>query len=174
VLEAQDNTCTRCSFQNLCTKDYEKYTLEEKVTFKKIGNCKNYERSDEKSVNYIYANFDFLVKPDTFLGKPFASKDEKKLDKGKLNYSLVPFEAYKWLAEVYTFGSTKYKENTWKEVEKERYYSAMFRHLQCFFEGIDFDKESNLHHLKHALWNMFAYTYLELEEDEIINKIKED
>ncbi|MHA1342401.1 MAG: dATP/dGTP diphosphohydrolase domain-containing protein [Promethearchaeota archaeon] len=77
-----------------------------------------------------------------------------KYDDGKLRYDLIPPEVLKSLAEVLTYGSQKYGDNTWQGVKSERYYAALFRHLQAWRMGKENDSESKIHHLKHALCNI--------------------
>lgn len=86
-----------------------------------------------------------------------------KFDTGKLQYSLIPPETTKALAEVLTFGATKYGPNNWQIVEdgNKRYLDALFRHLEAYRSGEEIDPESGLHHLAHALTNVAFLHYLE-------------
>ena len=103
-----------------------------------------------------------------------ATKDEKiiggpKYDEGKLRYSLIPPIILKGLAEVLTFGAEKYAPNSWQTVENGdvRYLDALYRHLEAFRGGETFDKESQLHHLKHAACNIAFLLHFEERKDEI-------
>lgn len=91
-----------------------------------------------------------------------------KYDENKLMYHLIPYEILESLAEIFTYGYKKYandeKETKWREVEIERYESAMFRHYISWKKGEDYDKESNLHHLKHMLWNISVILYLSIKK----------
>lgn len=86
-----------------------------------------------------------------------------KFDKGKLRYSLIPPVALKGLAEVLTFGAEKYEPDSWQAVEngEVRYLDALYRHLEAFRAGEAIDKDSKLHHLKHALCNVAFLLYFE-------------
>ena len=78
-----------------------------------------------------------------------------KYDEGKLQYSLIPPIATKALAEVLTFGASKYAPNSWQKVPdaERRYLDALIRHLEAYRSGEEFDPESNLSHLSHLLCN---------------------
>lgn len=80
--------------------------------------------------------------------------DGKKHDGGKLRYDLVPPEALEALCDVMTFGANKYSPNGWREVEKERYVAALYRHLIAWQKGETMDQESGKPHLAHALTNV--------------------
>ena len=55
-----------------------------------------------------------------------------KFDGGKLQYSLIPPETTRALAQVLTFGAQKYAPNNWQLVEngETRYLDALYRHLE--------------------------------------------
>lgn len=56
------------------------------------------------------------------------------------------------VAEVLTFGASKYGPNNWQNVSnfQRRYYAAILRHLFAHGGGETFDPESKLRHLAHA------------------------
>lgn len=78
-----------------------------------------------------------------------------KFDTGKLMYSLIPVETTQALAEVLSFGASKYAIDGWKHVPdaKRRYMDALIRHLEAFRSGELYDQESGLSHLSHVLAN---------------------
>ena len=86
-----------------------------------------------------------------------------KFDEDKLRYDLIPPEILLWLAELYTHGAKKYAPNNWKNVSIEQYVAAFHRHFNDWRLGIDLDKDSSMHHLKHALWNAATIAWLEIE-----------
>jgi len=89
-----------------------------------------------------------------------------KFDAGKLRYSLVPYCAFKGMAEVLTFGADKYEANSWQNVEdaKERYLNALYRHIESYRIGETKDSESGISHLSHAMTNCaFLLHFEELE-----------
>jgi len=74
-----------------------------------------------------------------------------KYDKGKTRMDLLPHNALKEIAEVYTFGADKYGDYNWAQGMKwSRLYSALQRHIQAFWRGEDVDIESQTKHLAHA------------------------
>lgn len=89
-----------------------------------------------------------------------------KHDQGKLRYDLVPPEFIEALAEVMTHGAKEYKENTWQDVDSERYYAALMRHIQDWRKGNNMDKKSGLHHLKLAMCNTAFLVFKEGQSSE--------
>lgn len=82
-------------------------------------------------------------------------KEFLKFDGDKLRYDLVPPSAIEALAAVLTFGARKYKPNNWKNCqEPERYLAAMLRHIEAYRAGEEFDKDSGMPHLAHAMTNL--------------------
>jgi len=77
-------------------------------------------------------------------------------DGGKLMVDLVPAEAILAVAEVLTYGATKYPANSWRETPDavNRYYASALRHLYAWQTGEQQDKESGLSHLAHATTNL--------------------
>lgn len=80
----------------------------------------------------------------------------RKDDTGKMRFDLIPTSATKGIAEVLTFGASKYAPNGWKQVDNatERYYAALHRHLIAWRDGEWLDPESGLPHLSHVLTNV--------------------
>jgi len=77
-----------------------------------------------------------------------------KFDDAKLKYHLVDRAALAWLTAVLTYGAIKYEEGNWAEVDgwKDRYYSALMRHVEAWRGGEKYDPESTLPHLCHAFF----------------------
>jgi hypothetical protein len=92
----------------------------------------------------------------------------RKFDGGKLEYGLLPPNALKETVKVLTFGAQKYERDNWQKVpdSKRRYFDALQRHVWAWKEGQEFDPESGIHHLAHAMCClMFLY-----EHDTIYSK----
>lgn len=78
------------------------------------------------------------------------------------------------IVEIYSYGAKKYEANNWQKVESDRYYAALNRHIEAFWNKKTYDDESGFHHLYHAAWNCIALQWLEKKvENEIIQKIPE-
>lgn len=75
-----------------------------------------------------------------------------KNDFGKVQYSDLPSYTLESVAHVFNYGQQKYsKFNYLQGMEWLRYYDACLRHMQTWYRGDDKDKESNLHHIDHAI-----------------------
>ena len=78
-----------------------------------------------------------------------------KFDSSKLRMDLIPPSSTKALAEVLTFGASKYKPNNWRNCKDlARYEGALLRHIQAYREGETYDKDSGMPHLWHAMTNL--------------------
>jgi hypothetical protein len=78
----------------------------------------------------------------------------KKFDQGKTMWSAMPWDALNEVAEVFTFGATKYGERNYLEkpfTAGHRYFSAAMRHMVAVVNGTKIDEESGKHHLAHAV-----------------------
>lgn len=109
---------------------------------------------NENKEDIIIGGPDNYIRPKTE-SQPQPNTEGLKFDTGKLQYSLIPTETTKALAEVLTFGARKYAIDGWKYVPdaKRRYMDALIRHLEAFRSGELYDQESGLSHLSHVLAN---------------------
>lgn len=66
---------------------------------------------------------------------------------------LIPVPALKLAAAAFAEGARKYGAFNWREktVSSSVYQSAALRHLFAWFEGENYDNESGVHHLGHAI-----------------------
>lgn len=89
-----------------------------------------------------------------------------KDDEQKPRWDLLPLPLVEKIVDVYTFGAKKYKANSWQQVEngRERYYSALMRHLTKWRGGETIDPESGLFHLSHCGWNILALIFFEIKD----------
>lgn len=78
----------------------------------------------------------------------------RKDDKGKVDYTLIPPNAIREVAEALTYGAEKYSAHNWVNVDPCRYLAAAYRHIEAFRTGYKVDMESRLHHLSHAITNL--------------------
>jgi hypothetical protein len=91
-----------------------------------------------------------------------------KYDIGKLRFDLIPPRVMQELAEVYTMGAEKYEPRNWElGIEYSRLYSAVQRHLHCYWTGQNLDEESGLPHLAHAMWGIAALLEFERTHPEM-------
>ena len=83
-----------------------------------------------------------------------------KHDSEKNRYDLIPPLALDAMVSVLTHGARKYSPDNWRHVTdgEDRYFAACMRHLWAARRGEEFDPDSGLDHLAHALCNlMFLY-----------------
>lgn len=82
---------------------------------------------------------------------------------GLINYFPNSLKA---VAEVSTFGASKYAWNGWEGVQDgfNRYKNAQFRHALAHSAGEEYDPDSQLLHLAHEAWGALASLELYLRE----------
>lgn len=75
-----------------------------------------------------------------------------KHDSRKPRWSLLPKTALHEIVQVLEFGATKYAPDNWQRVPdaRTRYYDALMRHVEAWWNGEKTDPETGLHHLAHA------------------------
>lgn len=76
----------------------------------------------------------------------------------KLRWDLLPMEEIEDIVKVYHAGAKKYGPNTWQNLDNgfERYRAAAARHIMAYLKGERMDKETNVHHLAAAAWNVIT------------------
>lgn len=87
------------------------------------------------------------------IGNVFPLVAGRKDDQGKLRWSLLPWEALDTVVAVLCAGATKYGDNDWRSVTnwRDRYDSALERHMVAWRRGETLDKDTRLPHLAHAV-----------------------
>lgn len=84
--------------------------------------------------------------------------------KGKLDYTLLCWDAIEELVKVRHFGVKKYKSrDSWKSVDKQEYIKAIFRHLTAYLNGEQSDKETGLNHIAHLMCNCMFIVSMDKE-----------
>lgn len=79
-------------------------------------------------------------------------KEGVKHDIGKARFDLLPPDVLYELAGVLEYGAKKYQARNWeKGMDWGRVYAALQRHLNDFWMGEDYDRETGFYHLDHAL-----------------------
>ena len=94
-------------------------------------------------------------------------KDYKK----KLRWSLVPMKALEGCVRVLMYGATtKYTPNNWKNVEPQGVYAdAIYRHLNAYVAGEEFDDETGESHLSHLLCDALFLEYHRMNRDRLVS-----
>lgn len=77
-----------------------------------------------------------------------------KYDQDKPDWSLLPLSVLEPTVMALTQGAVKYSRDNWKDVEVDRYVSAMLRHFTAYQSGEINDPESGLPHLSHCIANL--------------------
>lgn len=95
-----------------------------------------------------------------------------KYDEGKPDYSLMPSRELEQIVKIMTHGRDKYGRNNWKgELENDRLYAALMRHLETDRQGEYLDKETGEPHLAHVACNaIFLLWYRNNEPAEVESK----
>ena len=77
----------------------------------------------------------------------------RKLDGGKLDWTLLPFRALEPVVRVLMFGEKKYARDKWVHVpdSTRRYTAALVRHVVAYASGEANDPETGESHLAHAM-----------------------
>lgn len=84
-----------------------------------------------------------------------------KHDADKPSLELIDRTALVELAKVLDFGAKKYSAHNWRKgIQWSRVIGAALRHIEAFNDGENFDQETGLCHLAHAMCCcMFALNY---------------
>ena len=80
-----------------------------------------------------------------------APKSAVKHDETKARYDLIPPEIEEAIAQVLTFGASKYGDRNWElGTDWGRVYAAQRRHMAAWWSGEDKDPETGMSHTWHA------------------------
>jgi hypothetical protein len=76
----------------------------------------------------------------------------RKADAGKLDWTLVPWDALVPIVRVLEYGATKYERDNWLNVpdSTRRYTAALLRHVLAYASGEEKDPDTGESHLAHA------------------------
>jgi hypothetical protein len=99
---------------------------------------------------------------------------DHKFDQGKLRYDLLPWDCVEQVVDILTYGAEKYAAEDWKIVDdaKNRYFSALLRHLVAYKQGEDLDQESGKLHLAHMATNALFLLWFNMQKKEDIETVK--
>lgn len=93
------------------------------------------------------------------------AKGGKKYDSEKPRCYLLSAPFLLETAKVLTIGGNTYGDNNWRNVERERYESAAYRHWLAYMSGEKNDPETGLSHLAHLNCDIgFLYEFDKMEE----------
>jgi hypothetical protein len=87
----------------------------------------------------------------------------KKYDQKKPRMDLLPMDAMEGIADVLTYGATKYGANSWQRIPDgaARYRAALLRHMAAQDRGERVDLESGLSHAAHIACNAMFMLWVE-------------
>lgn len=72
-------------------------------------------------------------------------------------FYFMSYRVLNYLGDIYLYGCKKYDENNWRKgMEWGKIFAAFCRHSGQWFNGESYDKESGMHHLGHALWQLLG------------------
>lgn len=104
------------------------------------------------------------------------SRSALRYNSGKLQWSLVDFDALEDMVKVLEFGAKKYAADNWKKgLKTNEIAESMMRHLFAYLRGEDIDPESGLPHTGHIMCNAMFLSYMQKfapKFDLIINKLE--
>lgn len=90
---------------------------------------------------------------------------------GKLEWSLLDYQALTPLVEVMMYGCKKYKRDDWKKgFPKEKLIDSLLRHAHALADGQELDPENNIHHVGGIMFNAMVY-YYQYEQDKKNEKL---
>lgn len=94
--------------------------------------------------------------------------NKNKFGLEKWSFSCLPMKVLKEIAKIFKNGEEKY--GRWNYLEKGSsqriYFDACMRHLDKWIDPLqsNYDKDSGLHHLDHAITNLMIMRHAELED----------
>lgn len=93
------------------------------------------------------------------------TKKFTKHDAGKVRFDLLPPEAELEVAKAFTHGAIKYSDDNYRVGTKwRRYIAAERRHVNAWLRRENFDDESSLNHLSHAIACLMMLLTLQITE----------
>ena len=162
-LNVREVTVARKGLKVACEKDIKKGDTE--VTL-------SYEGRMEFDVPVEY-----ISKSDNTLFENKESKSVKNdIIDDKLRWDLLPMEEIEDIVKVYHAGAKKYGPNNWQNLDNgfERYRAAAARHIMAYLKGERMDKETNVHHLAAAAWNVITMLWYDKHGKGLIPLNKEE
>jgi hypothetical protein len=84
-----------------------------------------------------------------------------RYNEGKLDWTLLDFNAITPLVLGMEYGKKKYSRDNWKNKcdDPKQHIQSAFRHLISIANGEEFDQESGVRHSGHVMCNMMMYNF---------------
>jgi hypothetical protein len=96
-------------------------------------------------------------------------------NKGKLEWSLVDFDAFIPMVKVLMFGAQKYDAHNWKKgFRYTDILNSLQRHTNALLAGEDNDPESNLPHIGHIQCNAMFLGYMMQFRSDLDDRYKDE
>lgn len=84
-----------------------------------------------------------------------------RFNQGKLEWSLVDYDAFIPMVKVLMYGKQKYDAHNWKKgFTYTDLMNSLLRHINAFLAGEDLDPESGLPHIGHIQCNAMFLGYM--------------
>lgn len=88
-------------------------------------------------------------------------------------YDLIPVEAMGLVAQLYGVGAQKYSEHNWRKgYEWSKSYSALQRHTNEFWKGVDLDPETGLPHLAAVVFHSLTLMTFMMEHPDFDDRYR--
>lgn len=135
-------------------------------------------KKDEEEKGYVYTvrvNMELVLVGDPEKSTSIKSVKNDIID-DKLRWDLLPMEEIEDIVKVYHAGAKKYGPNNWQNLDNgfERYRAAAARHIMAYLKGERTDKETNVHHLAAAAWNVITMLWYDKHGKGLIPLNKEE
>lgn len=99
----------------------------------------------------------------------------KKFDGEKVDMDLLSPYALEKIAQVMTYGKTKYGRDNWRGgIVFSRLLAAVLRHINAYRKGETFDPETGLSHLSHASCGLMMLLEFEETRKELDDRFLKD
>lgn len=90
---------------------------------------------------------------------------QKKDEREKVRWELLPLETIEEAVKALMVGAKKHGDFDWQKQDKEFFYAALMRHIKEYQSGVTMDKESGLNPLAHAMCNIIFLLWLEMNQE---------
>lgn len=142
--------------------------IESSWTPVRLGRCFLLDRESANGVFSVLKDGDtgeiLSIRPTPVKEDPAVTETALRYNAGKPKINQIPMDFLAELGEVYEMGAKKYARDNWKKgMDWSICADAAYRHflLAFWYQRVQKDEESGLHHLAHAVWNLIALWYYE-------------